>query len=98
MTPDRITRAALVVIAAALAWTAMRPHVAPPPAEATGASGSAGARSSAVSCRFAAWSGGRDPQPAPPPVSAGKLSPHRAPTGRPRVHQLHEYSGRLGRH
>ena len=37
MTPDRITRTALVVIAAALAWMAMRPHVAPPPAEATGA-------------------------------------------------------------
>jgi hypothetical protein len=37
VTPDRITRTALVVIATALAWMAIRPHVAPPPAEATGA-------------------------------------------------------------
>lgn len=35
MRPDRITRAALAVIAAALAWMAMRPHLAPLPAEAT---------------------------------------------------------------
>jgi hypothetical protein len=37
MTPDRITRAALVVIAISLAWMAARPDVAPPAAEATGA-------------------------------------------------------------
>jgi hypothetical protein len=37
MMADRITRAALVVIAVSLAWMAARSHVAPPPAEATGA-------------------------------------------------------------
>jgi hypothetical protein len=37
MTPDWITRAALVVIAVSFAWMAARPHVAPSPAEATAA-------------------------------------------------------------
>jgi hypothetical protein len=36
MRADRVTRATLVVIAAALAWMALRPHVAPPPVEASG--------------------------------------------------------------
>jgi hypothetical protein len=36
MTPDRITRAALVVIAVSLAWMAARPHVAPRSVEAAG--------------------------------------------------------------
>lgn len=37
MTPgtDRITRVLLAVIALALVWLAIRPHVAPSPAEAT---------------------------------------------------------------
>ena len=33
--PDRLTRALLAVIALALGWMALRPHVLPPPAEAT---------------------------------------------------------------
>jgi hypothetical protein len=32
---DRISRTALVVIAASLAWIAVRPHVAPPSVEAS---------------------------------------------------------------
>ena len=37
MSPDRVTRAALVVIAASLAWMAMRPHLAPRSVEAQAA-------------------------------------------------------------
>ena len=33
--PDRLTRALLAVIALALGWMALRPHVLPSPAEAT---------------------------------------------------------------
>jgi len=33
--PDRLTRALLAMIALALGWMALRPHVLPAPAEAT---------------------------------------------------------------
>jgi hypothetical protein len=36
MRPDRLSRAALVAIAASLAWMAVRPHVAPRSVEAAG--------------------------------------------------------------
>jgi hypothetical protein len=36
MSADRISRTALVAIAASLAWIAVRPHVAPPSVEASG--------------------------------------------------------------
>jgi hypothetical protein len=36
MSPDRLSRAALAVIAASLAWMAVRPHVAPQSVEAAG--------------------------------------------------------------
>ena len=68
MRPDRISQTALVVIAAALAWMAVRPTSRRPrrrrPARRSAwtSSGSAGAPSSTASSRCAAWNEGRDPQ------------------------------------